>query len=138
MDPGVWSEGAALEGVSHVLITHEHADHIDIDRLAAAQVANADLKVSAHTAMTAQLEKLGDAAVTVASGDEFDAGGFQVRVVGGAHAEIYLRPVVRHEGRHRVLAHRGGRERRALGYAALQPCQACTATSMTGPCTSTV
>lgn len=89
IDPGVWSEGAALEGVSHVLITHEHADHVDADKLAAAQVANPDLTVYAHADVAAQLDKLGDAVVTVASGDEFDAGGFQVRVVGGAHAEIY-------------------------------------------------
>jgi L-ascorbate metabolism protein UlaG (beta-lactamase superfamily) len=89
IDPGVWSEGAALEGVSHVLITHEHADHVDVDKLAAAQLANPDLKVYAHADVARQLEKLGDAVVTVASGDEFDAGGFQVRVVGGAHAEIY-------------------------------------------------
>jgi L-ascorbate metabolism protein UlaG (beta-lactamase superfamily) len=89
IDPGIWSEGTALEGVSHVLITHEHADHVDVDKLAAAQLANADLKVYAHADVAAQLEKLGDAVVTVASGDEFDAGGFPVRVVGGAHAEIY-------------------------------------------------
>jgi len=89
IDPGIWSEGTALEGVSHVLITHEHADHVDVDKLAAAQLANADLKVYAHADVAAQLEKLGDAVVTVASGDEFDAGGFRVRVVGGAHAEIY-------------------------------------------------
>ncbi|GAA4448879.1 MBL fold metallo-hydrolase [Phytohabitans houttuyneae] len=89
IDPGIWSEGAALEGVSHVLITHEHFDHVDVDKLAAAQLANAGLKVYAHADVAAQLEKLGDAVVTVASGDEFDAGGFAVRVVGGAHAEIY-------------------------------------------------
>jgi L-ascorbate metabolism protein UlaG (beta-lactamase superfamily) len=89
IDPGIWSEGAALEGVSHVLVTHEHADHVDVDKLAAAQLANADLKVYANADVAAQLEKLGDAVVTVASGDEFDAGGFTVRVVGGDHAEIY-------------------------------------------------
>jgi L-ascorbate metabolism protein UlaG (beta-lactamase superfamily) len=89
IDPGIWSEGASLEGVSHVLITHEHADHVDVDKLAAAQLTNAALKVYAHADVAAQLEKLGDAVVTVASGDEFDAGGFPVRVVGGAHAEIY-------------------------------------------------
>ncbi|BCB82116.1 MBL fold metallo-hydrolase [Phytohabitans flavus] len=89
IDPGIWSEGAALEGVSHVLITHEHGDHVDVDKLAAAQLANAALKVYAHAAVVPKLEKLGDAVVTVASGDEFEAGGFAVRVVGGVHALTY-------------------------------------------------
>ncbi|GAA4676477.1 MBL fold metallo-hydrolase [Phytohabitans rumicis] len=89
IDPGVWSEGAALEGASAVLITHEHFDHVDADRLAAAQQANPALKVYAPAAVVQQLEKLGDAVVTVSAGDEFEAGGFPVRAVGGQHAEIY-------------------------------------------------
>ena len=33
IDPGTWAEDAAFEGVSDVLVTHEHADHIDVERL---------------------------------------------------------------------------------------------------------
>jgi L-ascorbate metabolism protein UlaG (beta-lactamase superfamily) len=85
IDPGVWSEDTALDGVSAVLVTHEHADHVDADRLA----ARSGLTVFAPASVAQQLEKLGDAVVTVAAGDTFEAGGFPVRAVGGAHAEIY-------------------------------------------------
>jgi len=34
LDPGVWSEPSALRGASAVLVTHEHADHVDALRLA--------------------------------------------------------------------------------------------------------
>jgi L-ascorbate metabolism protein UlaG (beta-lactamase superfamily) len=89
VDPGVWSEARALDGVSDVLITHEHFDHLDTDRLVAALAVNPSLKVYAHAAVAAQLKKLGDAVVTVAVGDEFTAAGLAVRAVGGDHAEIY-------------------------------------------------
>jgi len=89
IDPGVWSEPEALDGASAVLITHEHVDHLHPDGLSAALAANPALTVYAHADVAAQLEKLGDAVVTVAAGEAFDAGGFPVRAVGGEHAEIY-------------------------------------------------
>jgi L-ascorbate metabolism protein UlaG (beta-lactamase superfamily) len=33
IDPGVFSEPAALDGTDAVLITHEHADHINVDEV---------------------------------------------------------------------------------------------------------
>jgi L-ascorbate metabolism protein UlaG (beta-lactamase superfamily) len=91
IDPGVWTEAEAFDGVSNVLITHEHFDHLDADRLAAALDANPALKVytNADVVLIQQMEKLGDAVVAVNPGDEFTAAGFRVRVVGGRHAEIY-------------------------------------------------
>lgn len=89
IDPGTFSEAAAYEGVSHVLVTHEHADHIDADQLATALAANADLKVYTGAAVAAQLSHLGDAVVTVAVGDRHSVNGFTVEAVGGQHAEIY-------------------------------------------------
>ena len=34
VDPGAFSERAALDGADAVLITHEHFDHLDVDALA--------------------------------------------------------------------------------------------------------
>ncbi|GAA3221406.1 MBL fold metallo-hydrolase [Dactylosporangium siamense] len=79
IDPGVYSEPAALAGATAVLITHEHADHVDVDLLA----TNPALTVYTHPALAAQL-----GAVAVEVGDTFTAAGFTVRVVGGVHAEI--------------------------------------------------
>ena len=86
IDPGVWSEPDVFEGVTDVLITHEHADHVDEDRLAQHQ----DVRVFAPDPLAGELRKrMGPAVTTVASGDSFTAAGFGVQVVGGAHAEIY-------------------------------------------------
>jgi L-ascorbate metabolism protein UlaG (beta-lactamase superfamily) len=89
IDPGVFSEDEAYDGASHILITHEHADHVNPAQLVAAQATNPDLRVYTNAGLAAQLTDLGDAVVTVAPGDRFDAGGFAVEAVGGAHAEIY-------------------------------------------------
>ncbi|MFI9781542.1 MBL fold metallo-hydrolase [Streptomyces sp. NPDC051956] len=80
IDPGVWSEPAALAGADAVLVTHEHADHVDVLRLAGLGVpvyAPADADIPG-------LEVIG-----VSSGAEFTVAEFRVRAVGGRHAFIY-------------------------------------------------
>jgi L-ascorbate metabolism protein UlaG (beta-lactamase superfamily) len=89
IDPGTWSEAEALDGAADVLVTHEHADHIDIDKLVAAREANPTLTVYTNAALAEKLDRLEGAVTTVAVGQTFTATGFSVQVVGGAHAEIY-------------------------------------------------
>jgi L-ascorbate metabolism protein UlaG (beta-lactamase superfamily) len=84
IDPGIFSEAEALAGATSVLITHEHADHIDVDKLSAAREHNPGLTVYTHPALAALDEK----AIAVSPGESFTAAGFAVDVVGGAHAEI--------------------------------------------------
>jgi L-ascorbate metabolism protein UlaG (beta-lactamase superfamily) len=80
IDPGTWSEPAALTGADAVLVTHEHADHIDVERL-----AGLDVPVYAP----AEADIPGLEATRVSSGGEFTAAGFGVRAVGGRHAFVY-------------------------------------------------
>jgi L-ascorbate metabolism protein UlaG (beta-lactamase superfamily) len=89
IDPGVWTEPEAFDGVGDVLVTHEHFDHLDADLLAKAFEANPALRVHTVADVAAQLSRFGEAVRTVAVGDVFTAGSFTVEVVGGAHAEIY-------------------------------------------------
>ena len=93
IDPGVFSEvETALADVSAVLITHEHPDHVDADRLAAAAQANDDLRVWAPKSVVDQLAgkpELADRLTVVGPGEEFTAGGFPVRTFGGQHALIH-------------------------------------------------
>ncbi|MET7386098.1 MBL fold metallo-hydrolase [Streptomyces sp. NPDC005529] len=80
IDPGVWSEPAALVGADAVLVTHEHADHIDVLRLAGLGVpvyAPADANI-------AGLEVVG-----VTAGADFTVADFRVRAVGGRHAFVH-------------------------------------------------
>ncbi|MEU9165064.1 MBL fold metallo-hydrolase [Streptomyces sp. NPDC048424] len=80
IDPGIWSEPAALAGADAVLVTHEHVDHIDALRLAG-------LGVPVYAPAEANIPRLDVTAVS--SGAEFSAAGFRVRAVGGRHAFIY-------------------------------------------------
>jgi L-ascorbate metabolism protein UlaG (beta-lactamase superfamily) len=89
LDPGVYSEREAYQGVSTVLITHEHFDHVNVDLLPSILEENPALKIYTSGAVAHQLASLGDAVVTVAVGDSFTVDGFHIDVVGGMHAEIY-------------------------------------------------
>jgi len=83
IDPGEFAEAEALAGADAVLVTHEHDDHIDAARLAAARAGDSELEVYTHPALAAAI-----GATPVASGETFTAAGFTVRVVGGEHALI--------------------------------------------------
>jgi L-ascorbate metabolism protein UlaG (beta-lactamase superfamily) len=89
IDPGVFSElDAALDGADEVLITHEHPDHVDIDRVRAAAKADPRLRISAPPNLAAALE-LGDQVVAVTPGERFQAAGFDVEVFGGQHGLLH-------------------------------------------------
>ncbi|QSB15493.1 MBL fold metallo-hydrolase [Natronosporangium hydrolyticum] len=91
IDPGGFSEQAALLGADVVLITHEHADHLDVDKLTAAAADRPSLTVYAHPDVVSKLAVLGEAVQVhpVNAGDEFTAAGFGIRVGGGQHALIH-------------------------------------------------
>jgi L-ascorbate metabolism protein UlaG (beta-lactamase superfamily) len=85
IDPGTLTDAAALAGATAVLITHEHEDHVDVEKLRAAKLANPSLTIHAHADLVAEFD---EGAIPVASGDTFISAGFTVRAVGGEHAEI--------------------------------------------------
>ncbi|NKX49965.1 MBL fold metallo-hydrolase [Arthrobacter deserti] len=110
IDPGSFSEvEEALQGAGTVLVTHEHADHVDLDRLPGILAAAPSLRVYAPAAVAGQLlERMGGAAGTgpaagrvhaVGVGSAFEVPGFRVRTFGGQHALIHpLIPVVANVG----------------------------------------
>lgn len=103
LDPGVFSEVAeALTDIDAVLITHEHADHVDAEKLAAAAEANQRLRVWAPKDVVDQLRGhavLADRLTAVGPGESFVAGGLRVRTFGGQHALIHSSiPVVSNVG----------------------------------------
>jgi L-ascorbate metabolism protein UlaG (beta-lactamase superfamily) len=90
IDPGMFSEvQAALDGVSAVLITHEHPDHIDLDGVLEAARRDPRLRIWAPGPVAASLAELDEQVVTSAPGQAFEAGGFAVRTLGGQHALIH-------------------------------------------------
>jgi L-ascorbate metabolism protein UlaG (beta-lactamase superfamily) len=100
LDPGSFSEvETALDGAAAVLITHEHPDHLDPDRLRTAARQNPRLRIWAPAGVAATLADLGEQVVAVASGESFDAAGFAIKTFGGQHAVIHPTvPVVANVG----------------------------------------
>jgi L-ascorbate metabolism protein UlaG (beta-lactamase superfamily) len=89
VDPGAFSEPAALTGADAVLITHEHIDHLDPDALGGAVARHPGLRVYAHADVLPKLDAVREVVTTVAAGDEFSAAGFTIQAYGGQHAVIY-------------------------------------------------
>lgn len=86
-DPGIFSHGfEGISGLAAIVITHQHADHVDASRLAALIEANPDAALYADPQTTAQL---GAPWRAVRVGDELAVGELVIRGVGGRHAVIH-------------------------------------------------
>jgi L-ascorbate metabolism protein UlaG (beta-lactamase superfamily) len=89
IDPGVWSGTDALAGADAVLISHEHADHIDTGVVRAALEQNGALRLWTVPSVAAEFTGFGDRVQAVGHGDSFTAAGFDVHVYGHEHASIH-------------------------------------------------
>jgi L-ascorbate metabolism protein UlaG (beta-lactamase superfamily) len=89
IDPGALSEPDALAGANAVLITHEHFDHFEPERLRAALAADPALGVWTNASVASQLGDLGGRVHAVGHGDTFSAAGFGVHAYGSEHAVIH-------------------------------------------------
>ena len=89
IDPGVFSEAEALDGVDAVLITHEHFDHLNVDALTDALAKRPAVRIFTHPDVVPKLGDLASVTTAVNSGDDFTAAGFGVRAYGGLHAVIH-------------------------------------------------
>jgi L-ascorbate metabolism protein UlaG (beta-lactamase superfamily) len=91
-DPGTLSNGFEdVRDLDAILITHQHFDHLDVDRLPALLEANPRaLLIADPGSADDQLAKLG-LAVTVANpGDMVMVGTTVINAVGGKHAVIHM------------------------------------------------
>ena len=86
-DPGNFSHGfEGITGLSAILITHQHPDHADRERLPALLEANPDAALYADPQTAAEL---GGDWRAVHVGDELAIDGLTIRGVGGRHAVIH-------------------------------------------------
>jgi L-ascorbate metabolism protein UlaG (beta-lactamase superfamily) len=85
VDPGVFTDAAAVAGADAVLITHEHPDHYLADHVLA---ANAPVFTIAAVADKVRADAPGLPVTVVAPGESFDVG-LPVRAVGEMHAVIH-------------------------------------------------
>ena len=90
IDPGSFSDApAALAGATAVLVTHEHADHLDADAISAALSADPGLALWANQSICEQFGEFGDRVHEVRHGDALAVAGFSVHVYGVDHAPIH-------------------------------------------------
>jgi L-ascorbate metabolism protein UlaG (beta-lactamase superfamily) len=86
IDPGSFTEREALDGATAVLVTHEHADHFDLDHLRATDAPI--FTIDAVARQLAQAPEVRERVTVVAPGDSFDTG-LPVQAVGEWHAVIH-------------------------------------------------
>ncbi len=90
IDPGTFSEEDAAVGAEAVLVTHEHLDHFNEDRLRTALEANPAAEIWTLRSVADQISAAFPGRVhTVGQGDTFTAAGFDVEVHGELHAVIH-------------------------------------------------
>lgn len=90
VDPGGFSEPDAAVGADAVLVTHEHPDHFNEERLRAALEANPAAEIWTLRSVADQISAAFPGRVhTVGHGDTFTAAGFDVQVHGELHAVIH-------------------------------------------------
>ena len=88
IDPGTFSAGfEEVTGLDAVLVTHQHPDHLDPDRLAALLRRNPEARVIVDSGTAGQLGDVDHE--TVEPGATVQIGGSQVVVRGGRHAVIH-------------------------------------------------
>lgn len=88
LDPGVFTERAALDGADAVLITHEHADHYLPEHLAAVDVPVWTIDAVAAK-ISADAPDVFERTTVVAPGQSFRIGSLPVTAVGELHAVIH-------------------------------------------------
>ena len=103
IDPGVLNTPDVVVGADALLISHEHADHYDTSKIAAAVAARPALPIWTNKSVAALLEQSGAGSganvSVIGDGDTFDVGEIPVRAYGEWHAPLYPSiPPVRNTG----------------------------------------
>ncbi|WP_030383505.1 MULTISPECIES: MBL fold metallo-hydrolase [unclassified Streptomyces] len=88
IDPGGLTDPSVLDGVTDVLVTHEHFDHFSEATLRKA-AAEHELRVWTNTAVASKLDGFAGQVRAVGEGSVFTAQGFEIQVHGTWHAEIH-------------------------------------------------
>jgi L-ascorbate metabolism protein UlaG (beta-lactamase superfamily) len=98
IDPGAFSaDFETTTGLDAVLVTHQHFDHLDTDRLAVLLRANPDARLIVDPGTATQLSAVDHE--VVAPGASFQVAGARIDVLGGEHAVIHPDiPIVANNG----------------------------------------
>jgi L-ascorbate metabolism protein UlaG (beta-lactamase superfamily) len=87
IDPGMFTDPEAVDGAGAVLVTHEHPDHLDAERLRATEAPVFTIEAVASK-LRAEAPDVAERVTVVGPDEEFTAG-LPVRAVGELHAVIH-------------------------------------------------
>jgi L-ascorbate metabolism protein UlaG (beta-lactamase superfamily) len=90
IDPGTLSSDfESLRDLDAVLITHQHADHLDVSKLPALLAANANAVLFADPGSAPALRDAGLTVQVLVPGENAKVAGASIDVVGGEHAVVH-------------------------------------------------
>lgn len=89
LDPGTFSDLDGLEGLSAIVVTHQHPDHWDPERAPKLVENNPDAVVYAEPQAAQVMAAHGVQATPVRGGETFSIGPVTVRAIGEQHAVIH-------------------------------------------------
>jgi L-ascorbate metabolism protein UlaG (beta-lactamase superfamily) len=90
LDPGTFSDDFDfVEDVDAIVVTHQHPDHVDVDRLPALLKGNPDARLLVEPSTVEVLAAAGVTAEPFAAGESASFGSVTVTGVGGLHAVIH-------------------------------------------------
>ena len=89
LDPGAFSSRIAdVTGLDVIMVTHQHADHVDLQRLPALLEINPQARVYAEPQAAAAMDEAGMSAEHTVAGQTLTFGPVQITPVGEKHALI--------------------------------------------------
>ena len=89
IDPGVFSPGIVdVTGLDVIFVTHQHADHVDLQRLPRVFAANPQARLYAEPQAAAVMAEAGIGSEHTVAGEELSFGRVLVMPVGEKHALI--------------------------------------------------
>jgi L-ascorbate metabolism protein UlaG (beta-lactamase superfamily) len=90
IDPGAFSTGfEGTTGLDVILVTHQHSDHLDLDRFPALVAANPEAQIVTDSASAEDLAGIGVTATVAKPGDALELGGAVVNVISADHEVIH-------------------------------------------------
>lgn len=89
IDPGCYTEPEALSGVHHIVITHDHPDHIDDARARQHLTKASSAQIWSVRSVVERFGEFGERVREVADGDVLELAGLTLRALGGLHAQIH-------------------------------------------------
>lgn len=100
IDPGTFATGYEVaREIDGILITHQHPDHLDPEKLPILVAANPQATIVVDEGSAGIVHDLGLAAAVLRPGEQTQVGGASVQVAGGQHAVIHSDiPVIQNNG----------------------------------------